>query len=151
MLLLDEPLGALDLKLREAMQIELKGLQRELGITFVFVTHDQGEALSMSDRVAVFDRGRIVQVDTPRGLYRRPRNPFVAEFVGGANVLPATLAQTLLGRCQAGRDSSRADADPARPARRRSPAGLPARARSRTASITAQRCACRCARPTANC
>ena len=96
-LLLDEPLGALDLKLREAMQIELKGLQRELGITFVYVTHDQGEALSMSDRVAVFDHGRIVQVDTPRALYSRPRNPFVAEFVGGANVLPATLAQTLLG------------------------------------------------------
>jgi putative spermidine/putrescine transport system ATP-binding protein len=96
-LLLDEPLGALDLKLREAMQIELKSLQRELGITFVFVTHDQGEALSMSDRVAVFDRGRIVQVDTPRGLYSRPRNSFVAEFVGGANVLSAKLAASLLG------------------------------------------------------
>ena len=96
-LLLDEPLGALDLKLREAMQIELKALQRELGITFVFVTHDQGEALSMSDRVAVFDRGRIVQVDTPRGLYSRPRNSFVAEFVGGANVLSAKLASSLLG------------------------------------------------------
>ncbi len=96
-LLLDEPLGALDLKLREAMQIELKGLQRELGITFVYVTHDQGEALSMSDRVAVFDHGRIVQVDTPRALYSHPRNPFVAEFVGGANVLPAKLSQTLLG------------------------------------------------------
>jgi len=96
-LLLDEPLGALDLKLREAMQIELKSLQRELGITFVFVTHDQGEALSMSDRVAVFDRGRIVQVDTPRGLYSRPRNSFVAEFVGGANVLSVKLAASLLG------------------------------------------------------
>ena len=96
-LLLDEPLGALDLKLREAMQIELKALQRELGITFVFVTHDQGEALSMSDRVAVFDRGRIVQVDTPRGLYSRPRNSFVAEFVGGANVLTPMLASALLG------------------------------------------------------
>ena len=96
-LLLDEPLGALDLKLREAMQIELKALQRELGNTFVYVTHDQGEALSMSDRVAVFDHGRIVQVDTPRALYSRPRNPFVAEFVGGANVLPARLATALLG------------------------------------------------------
>jgi putative spermidine/putrescine transport system ATP-binding protein len=96
-LLLDEPRGALDLKLREAMQIELKSLQRELGITFVFVTHDQGEALSMSDRVAVFDRGRIVQVDTPRGLYSRPRNSFVAEFVGGANVLSVKLAASLLG------------------------------------------------------
>jgi putative spermidine/putrescine transport system ATP-binding protein len=96
-LLLDEPLGALDLKLREAMQIELKALQRELGITFVFVTHDQGEALSMSDRVAVFDKGRIIQVDTPRALYSRPRSPFVAEFVGGANVLTAKLASALLG------------------------------------------------------
>ena len=96
-LLLDEPLGALDLKLREAMQIELKSLQRELGITFVFVTHDQGEALSMSDRVAVFDAGRIVQVDTPRGLYGHPRSRFVAQFVGGANVLPAQLAAQLLG------------------------------------------------------
>ncbi len=96
-LLLDEPLGALDLKLREAMQIELKALQRELGITFVFVTHDQGEALSMSDRVAVFDRGRIVQIDTPRGLYGRPRSPFVAQFVGGANVLTSKLAAALLG------------------------------------------------------
>lgn len=96
-LLLDEPLGALDLKLREAMQIELKALQRELSITFVYVTHDQGEALSMSDRVAVFDRGRIVQVDTPRALYTRPRSPFVARFVGGANVLPVDLAQALLG------------------------------------------------------
>jgi putative spermidine/putrescine transport system ATP-binding protein len=96
-LLLDEPLGALDLKLREAMQIELKALQRELGITFVYVTHDQGEALSMSDRVAVFDHGRIVQVDTPRVLYGRPRSSFVAEFVGGANVLSAQLAARLLG------------------------------------------------------
>ena len=96
-LLLDEPLGALDLKLREAMQIELKTLQRELGITFVFVTHDQGEALSMSDRVAVFDAGRIVQVDTPRGLYGHPRSSFVAQFVGGANVLSAPLAAQLLG------------------------------------------------------
>lgn len=96
-LLLDEPLGALDLKLREAMQIELKALQRELAITFVFVTHDQGEALSMSDRVAVFDRGRIVQIDTPRGLYSRPRNAFVAEFVGGANVLSTKLAAAVLG------------------------------------------------------
>jgi putative spermidine/putrescine transport system ATP-binding protein len=96
-LLLDEPLGALDLKLREAMQIELKALQRELGNTFIYVTHDQGEALSMSDRVAVFDHGRIVQVDTPRALYSRPRSAFVAEFVGGANVLPARLAGALLG------------------------------------------------------
>ena len=96
-LLLDEPLGALDLKLREAMQIELKNLQRRLEITFVYVTHDQGEALSMADRVAVFDRGRIEQLDTPRGLYMRPRTRFVARFVGGANVIEGELARTLSG------------------------------------------------------
>jgi putative spermidine/putrescine transport system ATP-binding protein len=96
-LLLDEPLGALDLKLREAMQIELKNLQRKLKITFVYVTHDQGEALSMADRVAVFDRGRIEQLDTPRGLYMRPRTAFVARFVGGANVIEGDLARRLTG------------------------------------------------------
>jgi len=96
-LLLDEPLGALDLKLREAMQIELKNLQRQLKITFVYVTHDQGEALSMADRVAVFDRGRIEQLDTPRGLYMRPRTVFVARFVGGANVIEGELARRLTG------------------------------------------------------
>ncbi|SDH78086.1 ABC transporter ATP-binding protein [Pseudomonas panipatensis] len=96
-LLLDEPLGALDLKLREQMQVELKKLQRQLGITFIFVTHDQNEALSMSDRVAVFNKGRIEQVDTPRNLYMRPATPFVAEFVGTANVLRGAIAQRLLG------------------------------------------------------
>jgi putative spermidine/putrescine transport system ATP-binding protein len=90
-LLLDEPLGALDLKLREAMQEELKGLQRHLGITFVFVTHDQGEALSMADRVAVFDNGKIVQVGPPEDIYYRPAVPFVADFVGSSNVLPPGL------------------------------------------------------------
>ena len=96
-LLLDEPLGALDLKLREQMQGELKKLQRQLGITFIFVTHDQGEALSMSDRVAVFNAGRIQQVDTPHNLYMRPATAFVAEFVGTSNVLRAELAQRLGG------------------------------------------------------
>lgn len=96
-LLLDEPLGALDLKLREQMQFELKKLQQELGITFIFVTHDQGEALSMSDRVAVFNNGRIEQVDTPRALYMRPRTPFVARFVGTSNVFDATLSQRICG------------------------------------------------------
>ncbi|MCL4455296.1 MAG: ABC transporter ATP-binding protein [Deinococcus sp.] len=86
-LLLDEPLGALDLKLREEMQIELKSLQRQLGITFVYVTHDQSEALSMSDRVAVFNRGRIEQLDSPKKLYEYPETEFVARFVGSANVL----------------------------------------------------------------
>jgi putative spermidine/putrescine transport system ATP-binding protein len=87
-LLLDEPLGALDLKLREQMQEELKSLQRSLGITFVFVTHDQGEALSMADRVAIFNEGRIVQVGKPEEVYERPTTPFVANFVGSSNVLP---------------------------------------------------------------
>ncbi|AYF87231.1 ABC transporter ATP-binding protein [Pseudomonas sp. JS3066] len=96
-LLLDEPLGALDLKLREQMQVELKKLQRQLGITFIFVTHDQGEALSMSDRVAVFNKGRIEQVDSPQNLYRKPLTRFVAEFVGTANVLHGDLAQRLTG------------------------------------------------------
>jgi len=96
-LLLDEPLGALDLKLREEMQIELKNLQRRLGITFVFVTHDQGEALSMADRVAVFNQGRIEQLDTPRELYTRPRTAFVARFVGSANVIEGALAERLTG------------------------------------------------------
>jgi putative spermidine/putrescine transport system ATP-binding protein len=99
-LLLDEPLGALDLKLREEMQIELKSLQRRLGITFVYVTHDQGEALSMSDRVAVFNHGRIEQLDAPRQLYTRPRTAFVARFVGGANVAEGALAQQLSGQAQ---------------------------------------------------
>ncbi|MFC5698638.1 ABC transporter ATP-binding protein [Pseudomonas sp. GCM10022186] len=100
-LLLDEPLGALDLKLREQMQVELKKLQRQLGITFIFVTHDQGEALSMSDRVAVFNKGRIEQVDSPQNLYRQPRTRFVAEFVGTANVLHGDLAQRLTGNAGA--------------------------------------------------
>jgi putative spermidine/putrescine transport system ATP-binding protein len=86
-LLLDEPLGALDLKLREEMQVELKALQQQLGITFVFVTHDQGEALSMADRVAIFNEGRLVQVGAPRDIYERPGTRFVARFVGSSNVL----------------------------------------------------------------
>jgi putative spermidine/putrescine transport system ATP-binding protein len=96
-LLLDEPLGALDLKLREEMQIELKSLQTKLGITFVYVTHDQGEALSMADRVAVFNKGRIEQLAAPRDLYMRPATEFVARFVGSANVATAALAQRLMG------------------------------------------------------
>ncbi|HET7204731.1 MAG TPA: ABC transporter ATP-binding protein [Steroidobacteraceae bacterium] len=100
-LLLDEPLGALDLKLREEMQAELKGLQKRLGITFVFVTHDQGEALSMADRIAVFSQGRIEQLDTPRALYNRPRTAFVASFVGSANVVHADAARELTGHPRA--------------------------------------------------
>jgi len=89
-LLLDEPLGALDLKLRETMQGELKRIQRELGSTFVYVTHDQGEALAMSDRIAVMHQGRTEQVGTPRDVYHRPTSAFVASFIGNANLLPAT-------------------------------------------------------------
>lgn len=84
-LLLDEPLGALDLKLREQMQIELKDLQREVGITFIFVTHDQEEALTMSDRIAVFNQGKIEQLGTPREVYENPKSSFVFEFVGYTN------------------------------------------------------------------
>jgi putative spermidine/putrescine transport system ATP-binding protein len=96
-LLLDEPLGALDLKLREEMQVELKGIQRQVGITFVFVTHDQAEALSMSDRVAVFDQGRVVQVGTPAEVYEHPRTPFVAGFVGSSNVVHGAFVHDHLG------------------------------------------------------
>lgn len=97
-LLLDEPLGALDLKLREAMQEELKALQKALGITFIFVTHDQGEALSMADRVAVFNDGRIMQVGTPEEIYQRPASRFVADFVGSSNVLPPDFVQRHSGQ-----------------------------------------------------
>ena len=97
-LLLDEPLGALDLKLREQMQVELKAIQSQVGITFVFVTHDQAEALTMSDRVAVFNRGRIEQVDTPMAIYERPATAFVAGFVGTSNLLSEQVAAQLIGQ-----------------------------------------------------
>ncbi|MET2829005.1 ABC transporter ATP-binding protein [Mesorhizobium shangrilense] len=97
-LLLDEPLGALDLKLRENMQEELKSLQKALGITFVFVTHDQGEALSMADRVAVFNDGKIMQIGTPEDIYQRPKTRFVADFVGSSNVLPPGFVQRYCGQ-----------------------------------------------------
>ena len=87
MLLLDEPLGALDLKLRQEMQIELKSIQREVGITFVYVTHDQEEALTMSDRLAVFNQGRIEQVGPPAEVYEHPESEFIAGFVGVSNVI----------------------------------------------------------------
>jgi len=96
-LLLDEPLGALDLKLREAMQDELKALQKRLGLTFIFVTHDQHEALSMADSLAVFNEGRIAQIGTPQDIYDRPASRFVADFVGSSNVLPPELTQALGG------------------------------------------------------
>ncbi len=97
-LLLDEPLGALDLKLRREMQIELKQIQREVGITFCFVTHDQEEALTMSDRIAVFSDGRIDQVATPTELYEAPATSFVAGFVGTSNLLTGADARSVIGR-----------------------------------------------------
>ena len=100
-LLLDEPLGALDLKLRKQMQIELKALQRELGITFIYVTHDQDEALSMSDRLAVFRHGKIEQIGTPKEVYEYPRTAFVADFVGNANVIEKPTAQKITGTATA--------------------------------------------------
>ena len=100
-LLLDEPLGALDLKLREQMQSELKALQRRLGITFLFITHDQHEALSMSDRIGVFNAGRLEQVGTPQQVYNAPATRFVAQFVGAANVLDGDAARRLTGHASA--------------------------------------------------
>jgi putative spermidine/putrescine transport system ATP-binding protein len=96
-LLLDEPLGALDLKLREEMQIKLKQLQQDVGITFIFVTHDQGEALAMSDRIAVFDRGRLEQVGSPREIYEQPATAFTAGFVGTSNILSPEFSERVLG------------------------------------------------------
>ena len=96
-LLLDEPLGALDRKLREEMQVELKQIQRDVGITFVFVTHDQGEALTMSNRIAVFNHGRIEQVGGPEEIYERPVSEFVAGFVGTSNLLEGAAARAVLG------------------------------------------------------
>ena len=96
-LLLDEPLGALDLKLREEMQIELKAIQQQVGITFIYVTHDQEEALTMSDRLAVFNRGRIEQIGSPAEVYERPATTFVAGFVGTSNLLRGGVARQILG------------------------------------------------------
>ena len=100
-LLLDEPLGALDLKLRQAMQVELKSIQQEVGISFVFVTHDQEEALTMSDRVAVFQNGRVAQVGTPAEVYERPATTFVAGFVGTSNVVSGPVAERVTGSAEA--------------------------------------------------
>ena len=91
-LLLDEPLGALDLKLRQSMQLELKELQHRVGITFVYVTHDQEEALTMSDRIGVMNEGKLLQVDDPAGLYEHPGSRFVANFIGEINLLDGTVA-----------------------------------------------------------
>ena len=118
-LLLDEPLGALDLKLRHVMQFELKRIQREVGITFVYVTHDQEEALTMSDRIAVMNAGKVEQIGTPTEIYDRPATVFVAGFIGQANLWPAT-----------GRGPRRRHRRGRRPRRRAVPRHLP-RARGR--------------------
>ena len=99
-LLLDEPLGALDLKLRQQMQVELKELQRSLGITFIFVTHDQEEALTMSDRIGVFNNGSLEQIGTAHEIYERPGGAFVANFVGTSNIFDAAQAEELYGRAE---------------------------------------------------
>jgi putative spermidine/putrescine transport system ATP-binding protein len=96
-LLLDEPLGALDLKLRQQMQIELKTIQQHVGITFIFVTHDQEEALTMSDRIAVFNHGQVEQVGSPAHVYEMPATPFVADFLGTSNLLEGALATLVMG------------------------------------------------------
>jgi spermidine/putrescine transport system ATP-binding protein len=101
-LLLDEPLGALDLKLRQAMQLELKRIQREVGITFVYVTHDQEEALTMSDRIAVMSEGRVEQIAAPTDIYAAPSTVFVAGFIGQANLWPATLTSQTAGTATVG-------------------------------------------------
>ena len=96
-LLLDEPLGALDLKLRQEMQIELKAIQQQVGITFIYVTHDQEEALTMSDRIAVFSHGKIEQIGSPAEVYERPATSFVAGFVGTSNLISGETARKLTG------------------------------------------------------
>ncbi len=134
MLLLDEPLGALDLKLRENMQEELKSLQKSLGITFVFVTHDQGEALSMADRIAVFNDGKIMQVGTPEEIYQRPKTRFVADFVGSSNVLPPDFVAALCRPEALGEPAARS-----RSASSREATGDGVAARSSPAPISAPR------------
>lgn len=99
LVLMDEPLGALDKQLREHMQIEIKHLHERLGITIVYVTHDQSEALTMSDRIAIFDKGRVQQLGTPSDVYERPSNPFVAQFIGDNNALHGTVSDVSGNRC----------------------------------------------------
>jgi spermidine/putrescine transport system ATP-binding protein len=100
LVLLDEPLGALDLQLRKQMQVELKALQRHLGMTFIYVTHDQEEAFTMSDRIAILNRGELQQIATPETLYETPANRFVAQFIGTANFLAAEIISSTRARCQ---------------------------------------------------
>ena len=132
-LLLDEPLGALDLKLREEMQIELKAIQQAVGITFIYVTHDQEEALTMSDRLAVFNQGRIEQIGAPAEVYERPATRFVAGFVGTSNLLRGEAAERILGIGRHVHDPAREDpaGRPRRDGRTRRDVGDRGRARRR--------------------
>ena len=133
-LLLDEPLGALDLKLRQEMQIELKQIQQTVGITFIYVTHDQEEALSMSDRLAVFNAGQIEQIGSPAEVYERPASVFVANFVGTSNVLGDGGAPCVRRSCASSARTTRPS-----PARRRGSG------RSQTSSISGRSRATSCA------
>ena len=119
MLLLDEPLGALDLKLRQAMQIELKEIQQEVSLTFLYVTHDQEEALTMSDRLAVFNQGAIEQVGSPAEVYERPATAFVAGFIGVSNVLEGEVAARITGSDRGVHGPAREDRDRLAGTRRR--------------------------------
>ena len=172
-LLLDEPLSALDLELRRQMQIELKRIQRDVGITFVFVTHDQEEALTMSDRIAVMSKGRLEQVGTPEQIYDEPTTAFVARFIGNANLIPVVVERATDGRAtlrlpggrlgevatggrQLRAGSAGAADDPPRASRGRArasrrPIGSACRSPARTWSSRARCCAARCAtRPAAS-
>jgi spermidine/putrescine transport system ATP-binding protein len=120
LLLLDEPLGAIDLKLRKEMQLELKALNRRLGITFVYVTHDQEEALTMSDRIAVMDHARVVQVGTPAEIYENPRTAFVASFIGEANILEGRVGRRAGGQWEVRRADGQAFRVPDHPSLRES-------------------------------
>ncbi len=113
-LLLDEPLGALDLKLRKGLQVELKRIQREVGITFVYVTHDQEEALTMSDRIAVMNRGRVEQVDGAEEVYERPTTTFVAGFIGVSNLMPGTVSAPGMVKLDSGPEVA-GDTEPLQP------------------------------------
>jgi spermidine/putrescine transport system ATP-binding protein len=113
-LLLDEPLGALDLKLRKGLQVELKRIQREVGITFVYVTHDQEEALTMSDRIAVMNRGRVEQIDGAEEVYERPTTTFVAGFIGVSNLMPGTVSAPGMVKLDSGPEVA-GDTEPLRP------------------------------------
>ena len=131
-LLLDEPLGALDLKLRKGLQVELKRIQREVGITFVYVTHDQEEALTMSDRIAVMNRGRVEQVADPEEVYERPATTFVAGFIGVSNLMPAVGLRRRRGRASTTGRRWRATTDGLAPGRALPRGGPPGEAADRT-------------------